>query len=82
MSDLFGNHIVGFPTRRLIYFQRIGFNLGPVVEPVYEVQKICRKSDSNTRARFKLGAYTGVYNTKCHSVHRYLSYEPLSLEKF
>ena len=20
MSDLFGNHIVGFPTRRLIYF--------------------------------------------------------------
>ena len=61
----------------IVYFQRIEFNVGPVVEPVYEVQMICRKVDSNTRARFKLGAYTGVYNTKrqkdmdtAHAIYR------------
>ena len=30
MSDLFGNHIVGFPTRRLIYIS--GINLFSVAE--------------------------------------------------
>ena len=41
MSDLFGNHIVGFPTRRLIYiYSKIGDVHGPgsfrpwVVSPV------------------------------------------------
>ena len=42
MSDLFGNHIVGFPTMRLIYISCLQMTFNEVVKYIYIVPNMIR----------------------------------------
>ena len=35
MSDLFGNHIVGFPTRRLNYIDSVTYIMSTICGPIF-----------------------------------------------
>ena len=49
MSDLFGNHIVGFPTRRLIYWLNVNTVVIFLSQAVQEMgEKLISESDINT----------------------------------
>ena len=46
MSDLFGNHIVGFPTRRLNYVRNVFVAFHPVIVKIVTISDYC--SDNKT----------------------------------
>ena len=61
MSDLFGNHIVGFSTRRLIYFLAMLMSGGDclLIDPVSEIGMIYNFSIKEKKY------HSGLLNNSC-----------------
>ena len=60
MSDLFGNHIVGFPMRWLIY------EYGQLANLIYSLIIICRHQDTGVAFQsFEVKALVCMYSFSC-----------------